>query len=55
MKKTFVLAAQSFHKNYVFNYNGGQVYCYDIEVAIEGDKATSPTSSTSPHSPQSGR
>ena len=40
MKKTFVLAAQSFHKNYVFNYNGGQVYCYDIEVAIEGDKAT---------------
>ncbi|MGM9687779.1 MAG: choice-of-anchor J domain-containing protein [Alloprevotella sp.] len=36
----FFALAQSFHKNYMFNYDGGEVYAYNIGVAINGTKAT---------------
>ena len=32
--------AQSFHKDYVFNYDGGEIYSYNIGLAINGTKAT---------------
>lgn len=32
--------AQSYHKNYTFNYAGGDVYSYNIGLAINGTKAT---------------
>ncbi len=32
--------AQSYHKNYTFNYAGGDVYCYNVGLAINGTKAT---------------
>lgn len=32
--------AQSYHSNYLFNYAGGDVYCYNIGLAINGTKAT---------------
>ena len=32
--------AQSFHKNYVFNYEGGEIFNYNVGLAIDGTKAT---------------
>ena len=32
--------AQSFHKNYTFNYDGGDIYSYNIGLALNGTKAT---------------
>lgn len=32
--------AQSFHKDYLFNYDGGEIYSYDIGLALNGTKAT---------------
>lgn len=40
VKKTLFVAAQTFYKNYVFNFDGGEIKTYDIEVTIDGDKAT---------------
>lgn len=32
--------AQSFHSNYTFNYNGGDVYSYNLGMAVDGTKVT---------------
>ncbi len=32
--------AQSYHKNYTFNYDGGDIYYYNVGLAINGTKAT---------------
>lgn len=32
--------AQSFHSNYKFNYDGGDIYSYNIGLALNGTKAT---------------
>lgn len=39
-KKTLQLVAQKFHKGYTFNYNGGDVVTYEVEVTINGNTAT---------------
>lgn len=32
--------AQSFHSNYTFNYDGGDVYSYNLGLALDGTKVT---------------
>lgn len=32
--------AQSFHSNYEFNYDGGDIYSYNVGLALNGTKAT---------------
>lgn len=39
-KKTMQLVAQKFHKGYTFNYNGGDIVTYEVEVTIDGNTAT---------------
>lgn len=36
----YFVAAQTFHKDYLFNYEGGAVTTYDIGLKVEGDKVT---------------
>ena len=36
----YYAVAQSFHKDYQFNFNGGAVYSYPIGLALDGTKAT---------------
>ncbi len=36
----YLVAAQTFHKDYVFNYEGGAVTTYDIGLRVDGDKVT---------------
>ncbi len=36
----YFAVGQSYHSNYVFNYEGGDVYTYNIGLAIDGTKAT---------------
>lgn len=36
----YFVAAQTYHKDYVFNYEGGAVTTYDIGVKVDGDKVT---------------
>lgn len=36
----YFVAAQTFHKDYLFNYEGGAVTTYDIGLKVDGDKVT---------------
>lgn len=36
----FFVVAQSYHNGYTFNYDGGDVFCYNIGLCIDGTKAT---------------
>lgn len=36
----YFAVAQSFHSNYTFNYAGGDVYSYNIGMALNGTKVT---------------
>lgn len=38
--KKFFVAAQTYHKDYVFNYDGGNIVTYNIGVKVDGDKVT---------------
>lgn len=37
---TLFAVGQSFHENYSFNYDGGTIYTYNVDLKIEGTKAT---------------
>jgi len=38
--KEFFVAAQTYHKNYVFQYEGGAIATYPIDITVDGDKVT---------------
>ena len=38
--KEYFVAAQTYHKDYVFRYEGGAITTYNIDIRVDGDKVT---------------